>query len=142
MSTNFDNYSDVIYSRDVIERITELESEMESFMEENDIPDSERGNPDNAKWTEWEESSEAQELKALQKLAEQAEDSPDWKYGETLIRDSYFVEYTQELCEELGYMEREIKWPFTCIDWDKAARELQYDYFMVDFDGVDYWIRG
>jgi hypothetical protein len=30
----------------------------------------------------------------------------------------------------------------SCIDWDQAARELQVDYFDVDFDGVTYWIRG
>lgn len=32
-------------------------------------------------------------------------------------------------------------WPNTCIDWDEAARELQYDYFTVEFDGITYWIR-
>jgi hypothetical protein len=36
---------------------------------------------------------------------------------------------------------RDLKWPFTCIDWEQAASELQMDYSAVDFDGVIYWIR-
>ncbi len=33
------------------------------------------------------------------------------------------------------------QWPYTCIDWDEAARQLQMDYASVDYDGVTYWIR-
>ena len=32
-------------------------------------------------------------------------------------------------------------WPFNCIDWEKAAEELQQDYMSIDFDGVTYWMR-
>lgn len=33
------------------------------------------------------------------------------------------------------------RWPYTCIDWEHAAKELRYDYSAADFDGVTYWIR-
>lgn len=82
-----------------------------------------------------------EELCALRALAEQGEDSPDWTYGETLIRDSYFVEYAQDLAEDCGMIPHNLQWPCHCIDWDKAARELQMDYMCVDFDGVRYWIH-
>jgi len=140
MSTDISNRDDVIDSRDVIERITELESEMESFMEENEIPDSERGNVNNEKWMDWEESESGTELKALLDLQSEADCSPDWIYGEALIRDSYFEEYAKELAEDIG-MVKDVTWPYTCIDWKKAARVLQQDYMSVSFDDIDYWIR-
>ncbi len=88
------------------------------------------------------ENDDAAELTALQKLASEAADyCADWKYGESLIRDSYFKTYAQELAEDVGDVPKDLAWPFTCIDWDQAARELQYDYTSVEFDGVTYWVR-
>jgi len=113
-----DNSADVIDSRDIIARIEDLESDEESLDEDD-----------------------KQELKNLKALADEASTSPDWKYGETLIRDSYFVEYAQELAGDIGAIDKNNSWPSRCIDWEQAAEELKVDYFSVDFDGVDYWIR-
>ena len=84
---------------------------------------------------------EGDELKALEDLAEEAEGSPDWPHGETLIRDSYFEDYARELAEDTGMLKGDESWPLNCIDWEEAADQLKQDYFSVDFDGVDYWIR-
>lgn len=84
---------------------------------------------------------EGEELKALEDLAEEAEGSPDWPHGETLIRDSYFEDYARELAEDTGMVKGNEDWPLRHIDWEAAADELKGDYFSVDFDGVDYWIR-
>ena len=54
------------------------------------------------------------------------------------VRDSYFVQYARELADDIGVP----RWPFNCIDWQKAADELQQDYYDVDFDGVTYWVGG
>jgi antirestriction protein len=66
-------------------------------------------------------------------------------YEPILIRESDFVEYAQELAEELGAMPLSSggrpEWPLYCIDWEYAAKELAYDYTTVTFDGVDYKIR-
>ena len=64
----------------------------------------------------------------------------DW-YPVTLVRDSHFVVYAQDLAEECGMIDRNVKWPHTCIDWKHAARELQYDYTSTSIGGVDYWYR-
>ena len=64
----------------------------------------------------------------------------DW-YPVTLIRDSYFKEYAQEMAEDCGMIEPSAVWPYTCVDWDQAARELRCDYTGVDIDGVTYWTR-
>lgn len=112
------NSDDVIDSRDVIERINFLESDEESLDEEGKT-----------------------ELKVLKELEEEASGSPDWKYGETLIRDSYFEDYARELADDIGAVDSKAGWPNNCIDWEKAAEELQQDYMSVNFDGIDYWIR-
>jgi hypothetical protein len=39
-------------------------------------------------------------------------------------------EYAEELAADLyGKELAEARWPFSCIDWDHATRELSYDYF-------------
>jgi antirestriction protein len=111
------NTEDMIDSRDVIERIAELEA------------DDER------------DEYEAEELAALKAFAEQGEGFADWQYGEVFIRDSYFEDYARELAEDMGAITGDESWPATCIDWERAARELRMDYTPIGFDGVDYWAR-
>jgi len=113
------NADDLIDSRDVIERIGELEA-IES--EDRD-------------------GEEQQELAALKALEDEASGSGDWQYGETLIRNSYFETYAQDLAEDLGYTNREQSWPFCHIDWSAAADALKADYTSIEFSGQTYWIR-
>lgn len=125
--TDISNSDDVIDSRDVIARIEELEAELADAhddSEQNDVLDMRA------------------ELEALQALAtEGANYAPDWEHGETLVRDSYFKEYAQQLAEDIGAINSDATWPNNCIDWDMAARDLRMDYSAIDFDGVTYWIR-
>lgn len=118
-----DHFADVLDSRDIIARIEYLE-----------YLDDEPATDDNAE--------EREELASLRKLAGEAEGyADDWKYGAQLIRDSYFVDYAQELAEDIGALPRDAAWPACHIDWDAAARALQQDYTSVDFGGVTYWVR-
>lgn len=73
-------------------------------------------------------------------LADELESYGD-NYGPTLIADSYFVEYAQQLADDIGALDDEPKWPHSCIDWAKAADELKSDYTMVTILGRDYWMR-
>lgn len=112
------NFEDVIDSRDIVIRIEHLQEE-DTLTEE-----------------------EASELWALRQLALQGADyAADWHHGVTLIRDSYFRHYAEELADECGMITDAGTWPNYCIDWEFAARELQMDYSSIDFDGVDYWVR-
>ena len=155
MAQEISNSDDVIDSRDVIQRIAELESEISAVGdEENPIADetatcgecgkswNNATNPTPAARCPFEYvHAEIAELKTLQALASKAEGYSDWKYGATLIRDSYFEEYAQELAEDIGATDKEQRWPLNHIDWNAAAEELQGDYTSVEFDGVTYWIR-
>jgi antirestriction protein len=62
-------------------------------------------------------------------------------YPVTLIRDSYFRDYAEELAADIGMIAVDVSWPNNCIDWDRAARELRMDYSSVEFDNVTYWTR-
>ena len=124
MKKEISNHDDIIDSRDIIERIDELEN-MSLDEDGNGL-----------------DEDETKELEILYALQKEGEDySPDWKYGETLIRDTYFKDYAMDLAEDIGAINSDSNWPNNCIDWDQAARDLQMDYTMIDFDGIDYWIR-
>ena len=93
------------------------------------------------------DDDETEELQTLEKLLEELKGCGgdeqwlgDW-YPVTLIRYSHFEDYAKELAEECGMVNVDAKWPNNCIDWEKAARELQWDYSTVDYDDVTYWYR-
>lgn len=128
MTKTLSNLEDVIDSRDVIERIEELTGERDLLEGEDAI-------------TEFDESDDGVELKALQALAEEAEGyADDWKYGAALIRESYWVEYCQQLLEDIGDLPRDLP-GYIAIDWDQTAENLKVDYTEVEFDGVTYLVR-
>jgi hypothetical protein len=135
------NSEDIIDSMDIIARIEELESEREDLLSEaTDDPNIEI-NEAKENLKAWDGSEEATELKILKALAEEGESSPDWQCGETLIRESYFKEYAQQLADDIGAIDRNATWPVNCIDWEEAANQLKQDYMEIDFDGVTYLIR-
>lgn len=167
---NISNNADILDSRDIISRIEELEaifSDAEISEENGATPQLDENGDikvDESTCGEcgksWNDAlisgstpapsgrcpyehihEEIEELSNLLALQEEASGSSDWTYGETLIRDSYFQEYAQELAEDIGAINKQATWPNNCIDWERAADELKQDYFSVDFDGVDYWIR-
>jgi hypothetical protein len=142
MADSINNKYDIIDSREVIERIDELQTEKDDLEQQRDkAVDDDKETAETA-LADWIDDYD-DELKALKALAEGAEGySEDWHRGATLISDSYFKNYAREMAKDLhGVKIRDAEWPFTCIDWEQAATELQQDYTSVDFDGVDYWVR-
>lgn len=163
------NSDDIVDSRSIIERIEELEEEREELVmflaEALDEFEEHAAQPydeataeqieDDAKLIvlegqildrramlkEWDEDSDGVELKELKELAADCSDYSDWKHGVTLIRDSYFKEYAQEFADDIGAIDKDAGWPNDCIDWERAARELQMDYTSVEWGGVTYWYR-
>ena len=85
------------------------------------------------------EEFNAERLAEIEQLADAGIE--DWQYGAVLIRDDYFGDYAEQLADDLLLIPDGLSWPLTCIDWEKAARELQYDYTAYEFDGDTYWVR-
>lgn len=59
----------------------------------------------------------------------------------TIIADRYFIDYAQQLADDIGAVDADAGWPTRCIDWEQATRELQMDYTTFDHDGRTYWFR-
>lgn len=113
-------FNDTLDSREIDERIEELEALTDRT------------------------ENEQYELEVLRDFCEKicresAGGQDDWNCGFTFIRDSYFVEYTQDLAQDIAERSNPVQWPSTCIDWEQAARELRMDYMSVELDSVTYW---
>jgi len=118
-----DDLDEIIDTRDIIERTEALQAREDD--ESDPLDDGER-----------------QELADLEAFAnEYAGYIPDWQYGETMVRDDYFVTYAQELADDIGAIDKEAAWPVSYIDWDRAADALRMDYTEVELRGVTYWTR-
>jgi DNA repair ATPase RecN len=88
---------------------------------------------------EWDEENK-EELSSLEALNDQGSGYGDWEHGETLIHESYFTDYCQELVSDIGDMPREIP-DYIVIDWEATAENLKADYTELDFDGETYYMR-
>lgn len=132
MNQEISNNSDLLDTRDIIERIEWLES-------------SEAKDADEYQTKEIEEFAE--ELTTLMAFMDEMKGMGgdeqwrgDW-YPITLVHDSYFEDFARDEAEQLVQGFNDMQWPFTCIDWAEAAEALQQDYSEFDFDGQTYWGR-
>jgi hypothetical protein len=89
-------------------------------------------------YLEW-NSIDGLRITAIQNLKD--EEIYEWESGVTFIKDSYFEDFAEDEADQLGLVEDRWKWPYCCIDWQKAAEQLQQDYSSVEFDGETYWYR-
>lgn len=145
------NGDDVIDLRDVIERYEHLEREL------NDAHTGVGGSVSELSFNEYLEQAADDDTHMLQEAAIEALSlinllaecegnggDEEWRgawYPITLVRDSYFEDFARQEAEDLGLIKSDASWPYTCIDWERAARDLQMDYTLIDFDGVSYWVR-
>lgn len=115
---------DILDVRDLIERYEELEEqELKSESKETEFTnlkallDELKGNGGDEQW------------------------KGDW-YPITLINESYFTEYSEELVKDCGDLPRDL--PFyieSNIDWDGVAQDLKVDYSEVTYNEETYYYR-
>jgi len=158
MRTRDTRGDEVIDSRDIIKRFDDLSDDLYTLQEaikeaQETLDELDQNDADTRE--QWEAARDAvkeaeaalddwddrDEWQALKDLINEAEGYGDWAYGETLIADSYFSTYAQQLAEDIGAIDPNARWPMKCIDWEQAAEELKEDYTTVEFDRKTYWIR-
>ena len=93
----------------------------------------------------WEKEN-LDELQALKAICKQGEGYGDWSYGDTLILESYFTKYIEELIDDCYPMPEGLKsgaWPYRhmTMDYEAAAEEAKQDYVEIDHDGTTYYFR-
>lgn len=145
--------------------LDEAESELSAFLKEDGHdPDQEKDKEDIAAierkleelhcaiedaqdaLNDFNSSFDKDELDTLTEVVSQGEDSGDWSYGETLILDSYFSEYIEDLvndCYDIPQELKEGKWPFNhmTMDWEACAEEAKNDFTEINAGGLTYYIR-
>lgn len=125
-SNQIDLTADIIDVRDIIARVKELENEVAE--------------------TEAQAWANRDEYAALTAILDELEDGggdEQWRgawYPVTLIRESHFVDYVQELLEDCDIIPRNLP-HYIHIDWELTARELKVDYSEVTIEGVTYFYR-
>ena len=146
-------------SRELIERLEELESDRASLKDE--LEDRQEAHEAAVKAgdttaalaageevqeaaddiAEWDDDN-LEELEVLREANEQGEnDVSDWSHGETLIAEEHFTEYARELAYDIGALQGNEQWPHNHIDWEAAADELQRDYTEINIGGETYLVR-
>lgn len=141
--SDFSEHDDIIDSRDIQERIEELQQELD--LDEDNEPNEYDDEDERPKPLDPDVKSELEdELAELSELKREvsAYSGDRFEDGVTLIAESHFEDYARELAEDLhGDAIREAAWPFDNIDWEEAADDLKVDYAEVEFRGYDFWVR-
>lgn len=136
---------------EIEERLEAIEARLEESLEpdtrdalraERDALESEQKRIEGGDLSVFEHQTGYAEWKALNDFIAEFDGYAD-PHGETLILDSYFPDYAESLAEDVcpGYNKARNTWPFTCVDWEAAAKELQADYSSAEYDGATYWYR-
>lgn len=153
---------DILSMDDLTTRFAELRDERESLAQEveekqdelNQLAEDEDGRSDAEdelalarKELQNFDENDGDELEKLTQLLDETRGyggdhqfEGDW-FPAQLIAESDFEDYAREFAEDIGAIPDDAQWPCTCIDWEKAARELQVDYSSVTYDGTDYLYR-
>lgn len=128
----FDGTEDFLDSREVIERIEELEAYLENSTDP-ELTEEER--------EEALDEFDREEYDALIKLRDEADDNiADWEYGETFISESAFTDYAMELLSGIGYLPSNLP-SWIVIDEEETASKMKEDYTEFEFRGTTYYAR-
>jgi len=155
MADSINHTDDIIDVRDVIARVEELRNErdtLDTALEEADealdgtLELADAKHDAQTALDEWnlDNSEELEELESLLDDLKGYGGDEQWEgswYPVTLIRESHFEDYAQQLATDIGAIDESSSWPNNCIDWERAARELKMDYSEVEFKGVTFFYR-
>lgn len=134
-----DETQDIIDSRDVIERISELETirdDWQDWLDALAVAEEDGDTLDSDDAPEEFDSDMMCELCELQALENDC-NYGDWQHGESLISDSYIETYLQDMVDDCYEIPELPSFMSVSIDFDA----LKMDYTEVEFRGQTFFIR-
>lgn len=82
------------------------------------------------------------ELQSLKALDSNGRDATsEWVDGTALVHEDHFRQFAEQEAEDLGMVNDTNSWPYRHIDWEAAADELKSDYTTVEFGDSTYYVR-
>ena len=84
--------------------------------------------------------AEITEYKKIATFCEEMSNCSDFYYGETVIHEDYFTEYTEEMLKDCGYFPKDIP-SWIVIDFEATAENVKQDYSEFMYEGDRYYIR-
>ena len=125
MTNIITNNDDVIDSRDILDYIKDKDNDRD-FALENFVKDF-RAKKHYKEWIGKGYDDEHYDYD---------ESLKDLEFGVFFIRDDYFEDYMWDYFFEVNQIDEALE---CYIDIEAFARDQQYDYERISFDGVDYW---
>lgn len=122
--TTLDLSADIIDVCDIIDRVEQLEPQVDEIGEGQHI-------------AEWKTLTAV--LHELKGNGGDTQWRGDW-YPSHLIADSHFTDYAREMLVDCGTIPRDLP-SWVEIDWDATARNVRSDYTSIDTDTGTYWYR-
>lgn len=136
----------VIDTRDLQDRIDELESQIEDIGAEITDLEEQLQDEDEDDIGEIKEQIEQldfdrDDLKVeLEELNYLKSEIPEWYDGNALIHEDYWVEYVQDLLEDCGDIPSDLPW-YIVVDWVSTAENIAVDYSTIEYDGSTCYYR-
>jgi len=120
------------------EAITEAQEALDECTDEDEQEDlADDLNTATAALEDW-EGEYREELDELNNL--ESEIGREWMHGTTLIPEDEFVDYTQDLAEDIGATAGDAS-AWLVIDWEATADGLKMDYSSCEYQGITYLFR-
>lgn len=139
-----DNWADIVDSRNIVDRVNELQDQQMAHHEDQEDQDPD----DRVPWSAVDPDA-ADELRELEELLAQLRnvggDTPEG--GQALIRENYLSDYVKELymeCTDRDLLKRvteQLEGPWKHVDWAAVAEDERSDYTEVTWAGVTYYVR-
>lgn len=132
--------SNIIDTRDLDKRLDELVAKRDAINELREELEGLEGDEleqAKAKLEDAEADFDQDELKELEELESEI---PEWCHGNTLIHESYWVDYVKQLLEDVGDLPKDLP-SYVVIDWDATADNIKADYSECEYQGTTYLYR-
>ena len=131
-----DEYEDSIGCKQ--EEIYQIESEIRELDPDDDYYEDELSDLENQLANLQDELSGLEE--EAEDIFELRDDCNFYARGETLINEDVWVDYVQQMAEDIEGKDLS-QWPYNHIDWEDAAHGLKIDYTTIIFRGQEFYVR-